>query len=178
MTTQDDDAFRIPCRVMRIIAGSLLAGLCLFTGLAVFLVNQGGQPAPGGAFGGLPVISLLSCALAAMNLILSIVIPRAVARNNLRQMATHGDTSPTAGTGAATIIGLWQSTRIIGFALLEGAGFFGAVAYLVERHWLGLAVALESAIVILLRFPTEAGARAWVQRHEAMLDEMRLSADA
>jgi ABC-type Co2+ transport system permease subunit len=158
----------------------MLAGLLGLVAVAAFVVMNDNQPAPRGALGDLPIISLMAGGMLAFNLVLSFFLPNTIARNAVRQIASRAGTQADKkdrepATHTAELIGIWQNTFIISRALLEGAGFFGGVAYLVEKHWLGLAVAVTAAAVMLLTFPTEDRIRSWVQNQEAVLDEMRLA---
>jgi hypothetical protein len=166
--TDDDLTYRTRTRVIQIIAGAILAGLLMFIAIVAFLV----QPGRPNAFGDLPLLSLMGCAMLAVNLPLSVIVPSVMAKNGVRQLAARADQNIQTFTGE--LINVWQASFIVSRALLEGAGFLGALAYMVERHWLGLAVALAVALIMLVTFPTEGRIRSWVERQQATLDEMRL----
>jgi hypothetical protein len=173
MNTDDEDlTYRTRTRVIQIIAGAILAGLLMFIAIVAIMVMNDNQPGRANAFGDLPLLSLMGCGLLAVNLPLSVIVPSAMAKNGVRQLAARTGENPQTFTGE--LINVWQTSFIVSRALLEGAGFLGALAYMVEKHWLGLAVALAVALIMLVTFPTEGRIRAWVERQQAALDEMRL----
>src|SRR5262245_42328994 len=116
---EEDLYYRIRCRVIKIIASAMLAGLLIFIGLAAIVVMNDRQPPPAGAFGDLPILALMGCVLLAVNLPLSFILPRVMARNGMRQLASRADKKPQNFTGE--LINVWQTAFIVSRALLEAA---------------------------------------------------------
>ena len=75
-------------------------------------------------------------------------------------------------TDTLKLLSVRQTTMIVRLALLEGAGFFCAIAYFLEGSVYALiGVGVILAIMIAV-FPTEAGVRAWMERQ---LEAVRLA---
>ena len=166
-------------RVMQIVAGALILGVVVFLGVVLFVVHgrnggQGVMPAQP-----LPVISLMAVAMLAVCGPLAFVIPAVVTKTALRQILS-GAWRPPAGTDpvmSATVggqlMGVRQTTLILGMALLEGTAFLGCVAYMSEARPFALAVVGVAILLMLCKFPTEAGVRAWLVRQADTLASLR-----
>jgi hypothetical protein len=76
-------------------------------------------------------------------------------------------------TETAKIIMVYQTGQIIGRAFLEGAGFFGCIAYLLEENLIGLSVVGGSIFLQLASFPTRAKITQWVESQKMVLEELR-----
>jgi hypothetical protein len=73
-----------------------------------------------------------------------------------------------------SLLAVYQMRTIIAAALLEGAVFFMAVAYLLEGHVLALGLGALLALAVAAHFPTAAGVAAWVDEQR---DRLRLEAE-
>jgi hypothetical protein len=165
-------------RTMQIIAGALVAGVCVFLGIVLYLVfvqnNGQGQAPPGG---GLPLISIVAVAMMVVNVPLSVLIPRISTLAALRQIAAGTWTPPEGSarpsdTTMRRLLAVRQTTLIIGLALLEGAAFLGCIAYLLEAQPYVLAVTGVAILLMLLQFPTESRVLAWLDRQADQLREL------
>lgn len=58
------------------------------------------------------------------------------------------------------------TSTIVSAAILEGGLFFNAIAYLLERDLWSLAMVGLLLAALLMKFPTQDGARAWLEREE------------
>lgn len=178
----DSDATVPPeqLRVMQIIAGALPLGLICF--LAIVLVLGGGQqqqqPVPG-----LPMVSLVAAAGFVGCVLLSFIFPSAITRTGLRQIVDgtwkepEGVKSEPVSSTPAKLLSLRQTTMIVGLAPLEGAGFFGCAAYLVEHQVAVLSIAGVAILLMLLRFPTAGRVSAWLEQQAAVLLDMQRAKD-
>jgi len=167
-------------RVMRIIALALVQGLVLLLAVAaynVFVAN------PGQAGGSFPIVSLLAAWVLVQNTMLAAILPGMLARNTIRKIAAGTwDAGPGARPGqyesdAAKLLAVRQTTLIVAWALIEGAGMFGGVAGIIERQPLVLLVPVISIGIILASFPTEARLRLWLQDQEDRLTDLRRAAE-
>jgi hypothetical protein len=152
---------------MQIIAGSLVMGVVMFLGVAVFLVSTGrGGPAPNPA---LPMISYVALAMLVVNTPMALVVPRSVTEAGLKRIAaqTRGS-DPTE-----SLIGLRQSALIISLALLEGCAFTACIGYLVEAEPLALGVAAAVIFMMSTMFPTERSLRAWLEVYRQRVAELQ-----
>jgi hypothetical protein len=179
MDISDDNLIRKSCSTMQIISGTLVMGLVTLLGLAVFFNFQGGA----GPVADMPLISILAVALLAINVPLAFLVPGMMERNALGQIAagTFGTNTLVEegqllaqGSDTRKLLAVKQTTVIVSRALFESAGFFGGIAYLVEKNWLGLAAALAALVLMLLTFPTEGRLRDWLENRKSALEEMRL----
>lgn len=175
-------------RTMQIIAGALLVGVSSFFAVALFLVHgqhegkglgaQGKGNAPPPDF---PIVTAVGVGWLAITAPLAFILPGTINRRLLPKVASG--TWPPAGTVAPPplgplttgmkLLGVYQSTMIVGLALLEGTAFFGCIAYLLEASpWalgiIGIAVALQ-----LLKFPTYSRVRSWLEQQALALAELR-----
>jgi hypothetical protein len=164
---------------MQIVAGALVLGVVVF--LAVAVVIGSNRPAGAGRApaGDLPIISLVAAVLLAVQAPLAFLLPGLVTRNGLRQIASgSGRSFPDPGaaegnTDVARLLGLWQTTLIIGLALLEGTAFLGCIAFLVEAQPFAVAVVLVSLLLMAVKFPTEGRVLAWLEQQAGRLAELR-----
>ncbi len=164
-------------RVLQIIAFGLLFGLSAFTGVVLFL-RLGGQmnrPMPD-----LPIITFLAIGMLAVNVPLSLLIPNWMTQAALEGIAA-GTWTPSRGRGPAPVFrddaerlfAVRQTTLIVTLALLEGPGFLGCIAYLVEGSPFALCVPAVAVVAMLLRFPTKWGTLGWVESKLAEIDALR-----
>ena len=66
-----------------------------------------------------------------------------------------------------------QLRTIIGCALLEGAAFANAYAFMVERQVASLAIVLALILMIASHFPLRFWLDGWLERQKRWLDEER-----
>ena len=57
---------------------------------------------------------------------------------------------------------MFQSDRLLKLVLPEGAGILGAMAYLLEGHWLAIVVLFLAIATMVLRIPTSASLLQWL----------------
>ncbi|HZZ26497.1 MAG TPA: hypothetical protein VFE46_00715 [Pirellulales bacterium] len=67
----------------------------------------------------------------------------------------------------------YQTSLIVGLALLEGAAFLAVMAYLMEAHWLALAMVGMITMVMLIKFPTANKVRAWLLAQADQIEQLR-----
>jgi hypothetical protein len=172
MNTMEDPLTPQRVRTVQIIAAALPAGVIAFLALVLYMVHVQNGGAGLNMQGQLPLVSLLAVGFLAVQAVLSFVLPVSVARSGVRRIAAASrETSPAADAGQ--LLGLYQTTLIVGLALLEGGCFFGCVAYLVEARPFVLAAVAVGLAFILLRFPTEGRVRLWLEDHKDQLARAR-----
>ncbi len=162
---------------MQIIAVALVIGLMTFLVVILYIVqvqNQGrGTTPPQGA----PLISLIAAGFLGVLAIASFLVPAAIMRSTLQRIAA-GTWKPAPGmevpaTDAGKLMVLYQTTLIVGLAMLEGPGFFGGIAYLLEAQAFALGIVAVGIILMLARFPTESRVRRWLEVQEEQLGRAR-----
>jgi hypothetical protein len=149
------DRLSATTRTTQIIVAALLAGLATFLGVA-FILRQGGAFANRGA-GGAPILTYVAVAFGAMLLAASWFLPRLIAANMRRGLATR----PRQGQEEA-LLGVYQTTTIVGAALNEGPAFLALIAYMIEGSPVALAVAGLLMGALAARFPSRAGVERWL----------------
>ena len=78
----------------------------------------------------------------------------------------------TVDEARASLLLAFQTQFIVGAAIIEGAAFFAATAYLLYGHPIALGVAIVMIGVSLARFPTRARTEHWIeQQQEKLRDE-------
>jgi hypothetical protein len=173
MNTTEDPLTPQRLRTMQIIATVLPGGVIVFLAIVLYLVhvqNQGHGMAPPVE---VPLLSLLAVGFLGVVAVLSFVLPASTARTGIRDMAAR----PPAAD-AVRLLGLYQTTLIVGLALLEGGCFFGCIAYMQEGRPFVLAVLAVGLALILMRFPTEGRVRLWLEDHKEQLARARQEAGA
>jgi hypothetical protein len=166
-------------RVMRLIAGALVAGVVVFLAIAAYVVRvqnhgQGLAPPPVQ-----PVITYTAAATFAISAPLALIIPRLQTRTALRAiLAGTWASAGTFRTGGSKLWALAQTTMIVGLALLEGPALLACMAYLLEGNPLALGVGGAAIVLMLCKFPTEQRVGAWLERHAEALEELRQQRDA
>jgi hypothetical protein len=165
-------------RTMQIIAAALLMGLSTFLALVLFLVHgqdsRGSAPPPEP-----PLISILAAGMLAACAALSFILPAVLVRVVVRSIASGTWRPPPQQSEAAfptagsKLVLLRQTTLILGLALLEGAGFFGCMAHLIEGVPWVLAVPGVAIALMLWKFPTQGRVRAWLEQQAEALADLR-----
>jgi hypothetical protein len=173
-----DEVPAVKLRAMQIITIALILGVVFF--VVVALVITANQPPAGGppVVGDIPIVTLLACVFFLLQAGMSFFVPTVMEQQLLRQIVTGAfppaaQVPPEGRTDAGSLLALRQTSLIVGLALIEGACFFGGVAYIVERHYLGLLVAGLGVGLILTRFPTEASIRQWLEAKKEELARAR-----
>jgi hypothetical protein len=163
--------------LLRIIVAALCTGVVLFVGVVLF-GGLGPQipaaPLPGV---GLPQITAIAIGFLVADVAMALVLPGVMTRIGRKGIAKG--TSPMAGASdTEKLLSLYQSQTILGCALLEGAGFLGAVAALLEGHQAGLAVAgIAAGLMVALFFPTQGRVLSWLTTQLDALENDRRGDD-
>lgn len=132
----------------QIIAGALMAGILAFAGVA-FVISKSPVAAN-------PMISYLAAGFAAVSVVMHFVIPSLLVgaqKAALRQCPIDQRRGLLAGA--------YLSKTIVGMALLEGAGFFNLVAYIVERQAWSYGVIAVLLTLMAVRFPSQGRFDEW-----------------
>jgi hypothetical protein len=168
------DRVRGHVRTMQIICGMLAASVVAF--MVVVLVING--PPDAGAEPG--VVTYLSAGFFLLILVTSFVIPRSILQSQIVQIA-RGTWKPPeqlpanyeVSSESPKLLMAYQTHMIVRLAMLEGAGFFGLVAYLLEGHWLALGVAICALALLLSQFPTRGRLENWSDSARSRIQDIR-----
>lgn len=140
-------------RTAMLIVAALLTGLLVFAMVASVIAAQPGAQAP--AF-----LSPLGLTAAGIAIALRQIIPAGVARQAESQLASQPDDIAARRSLAAAYL----TKTILGAALLEGAGFFNLVAYLLTRSLWNLGTAGILAAIMAMTFPSQFKFDAWADQ--------------
>lgn len=161
-------------RTSQIIHGALTMGVLTF-GAVVLTTGGGRNPPPAGP---IPLSWILG-AVAASVLMMSYIFPGFVA-TALRKAIARGKSGglppglPLEGVKDSDRLAFaFQTSRIIGWAMAEGAAFLSLVNYMVTRDVIGLALAGISVVAMLSRFVTRDRLDAWVSDQQRLLEDER-----
>ena len=190
-----DMLLRSQLRTMQIVAFALLTGVGTFLAMVLFIVNwaNNGQGMLGAVGFPFPFLTVIALAMLAVEAPLAFLIPAMIVRSNLQQIAEGRWQAPSMAVRASDaiwpvvpvvsganlgndngkLLAVRRKAMIIGLALLESAAFMGCMAYLLEANVLGLAVVGVAVMLMLIKFPTEGGIRAWLDRQSEILAELR-----
>ncbi len=191
---EESDALSPQNRILQIIAGALVFGLVMFLSIVLLITKfhlftpdarpPRPAPAPNAQVGNvLPVISVVAFVMAAITLPLSLVVPGIVAESACKQIA-DGTWEPGQGRGAPPIntkslsdvmklAMVNQMRTIIALALVQSAGFFAVIAYLLEGKLYVLGLAVFLIVLQVLRFPTRGKIESWIDDRLGRIEELR-----
>ena len=176
-------------RTLQIIVGSLGAGLLIFLAVTVALNMQPrnprppGEPPPARA----PFLIYVALAFAAVNMPMSVLVPR-MATTNARKQIARGTwvpgRRPMAQMEAALaagrevpdeikLLGVYQTLTMVGAFLNEGVVFFAIIANWIEPSSLALGLALVLIGAMLPRFPTREKVEQWLAQQVELVRQER-----
>jgi len=175
------EALEPSLRRLQLIVVALATGSLAWSIVVLFL-----RQARSGQWGqGTGLLSVLAGAWAALAVLSTGVVMRAIVAGGLRRIAAgrYDQGRSSAATGFAQLIettgdngrlfAILQTQRILGAALLEGAALFAGVTYLLEGRVALLAVAALLACSILLFLPTRSSLERWLTSCTERLEELR-----
>jgi hypothetical protein len=161
---------------LRIIIPALAGGLLVFT-LVAFFVHQGqAQPGHGEVF-----LSLIGAAFAVAAIFARMLVPALMVRSGCQRIA-RGVRDPSAvwtaeqalrSTDSEQLLAVFGAKTIVGGAILEGAGFFNPVAYIIEGQGYSLVLALILVVGIMIGIPTRHGLESWLEQQQRRIQEIR-----
>jgi len=177
MIDTESTSFKKQLRACQIIAGALVLGLLNVCAIGVLINLLRSQP-PAGPAEFVQVLSWAAVGVFCVAVLLSVALSRNVARLQLLRLVQGKMVSPSGAEFSLSdrLIQIFQGSMIVGFALLEGAGFFGAIVFLIGGNLLGLAVAAAAAVAIIWQFPTANRIRNWITAQAEVMEQLRRDA--
>ena len=136
-------------RQLQLIIGAMVAGVVVFTGVVVVL-----GPRIAREDGGLDVLFPVLCLTAAGLTVVSLAIPRMMARRGRQDRLDF----PDEPDPERWLKKFFAPATLISSAAAESLGLFANVVYLVTANPLALVVTGISFLLLAFRFPTQAGA--------------------
>jgi hypothetical protein len=185
----------------QIIVGALITGVSIFLVIAT-LVDLGPNPGAGAGAGvgagaeaqaaakpdqSVPFLTYAALAFGAVVLPMSFIVPGLVAKQQRQAIVARkpaSDTDPAAKPGiapegtqlpASGLAAAFLVQLIIGAAMDEGAAFFAAVAYMIEKNPIAIALAVVLVAALAARFPTANRVKRWIEQQQEKLGEEQLS---
>jgi hypothetical protein len=177
MTEAEGTISQPQLRTCQIITLLIIGGALAFLAIALVLVLGSDRPAaPAGA---LPLVSIMAAVFMALTAGLSFLVPEVVSRTALRQLLA-GNWQPPEGadprafpTFTAKLMTVYQTSLIVGLAMLEGGAFFLLMAYIIEAQLWAVALVAIPVGLMAQRFPIEARVRVWLDRQADALASLR-----
>ncbi|HXG08320.1 MAG TPA: hypothetical protein VNK04_00875 [Gemmataceae bacterium] len=187
-TNASDRRFNARIRTLQIVASTLLVGVLVFLGIVLFLrPGQGGARLPG-----TPVVSCTALVFLVSVLAVWFFLPAHLAKRQVRKIADGtwipgspypyslywgwaGPGLPLAAfpTDADKLLAVFQTTSLVGWALLNGPAFMGCIAYLLEGEPFALGVIGVPVLLFLVTFPTRGRISRWLAEQQARVNEIR-----
>ncbi len=158
MLSADPSQLAPQVRVMQIIVGALTSG-CIAVMVTMFLLRGDKAPQPA-----MPTLTYLGLAFSGAAVLARIFLPRLIANQ-----ARSGITARDEASVVAALLPVFQTRLIIGAAILEGAVFFLAIAYMLEGQSLALGVGAALTLGIATQFPTTGSVSNWLTEQHDLL---------
>jgi hypothetical protein len=138
-------------RTAQIVVGALMMGL-LTMGAVAFVVAQdkGGEAS---------IVSWIAAGFFGLMVIVSFFLPRTTAAQFIRELAANAPRDWRAGLAP-----LYLNKTIQANAMLEGSGFFNAIAFLIDGHWLNLAIVGAILVLMAITFPSQSKFESWAEQ--------------
>lgn len=178
MTNPDSFDPGIPTtRTLQIIIAALVGGLLVFL-LISLLIQSGAKPAPNApppdANPALPILTILPLGYTAIAVALSFVIPRQFVKVRLNALAKNKPADRRAPRdGVPALQQVYANQLIISAALIEGAGLFCLVGYLIEGNPIVLGAALILIGLVALKFPRQPVVEQWIDDRLRTLNDLQ-----
>jgi hypothetical protein len=141
---------------MQIICGALMMGLVTFGGIAITLGFNKQGPANQGEL----IVPLMGAGFAAIIIVVSLIVPPQVAKAGIRQITTI---RPIDDISKLDLYMAYQTKMIVGCALLEGAGFFNLIGFIIGGQIWTLGIVGLLIAMMAVRFPTYERVDAWAE---------------
>jgi hypothetical protein len=157
---------------MKILIGSLIAGVVIFLAI-VIAVFRSGELLSADPWAVDDVSVLVGLVLGISLLGISVVVPDLIGKNQLRQVPQPGrGERPAPGwegwpIRAPALFPIYQTTLILRGALLEAPALTNVIVYMQTGSGIALILALVLIGALIGVFPTEPKVRAWIERMDS-----------
>jgi hypothetical protein len=167
------ERLRPSVRTLQIVIGALAFGVASFAVVAI--VIRALNPQPGGDAG---VLALVGYAMAPIGLVLSRVMQAMVIKGSRQQIIAGTYAKPTGPLAELSERGalftVYQSSLLVGGALLEGPAFVCITAFLIEGSWPALVLAGGLLLALLAMLPRTERVTQWIEAQHRLLNEEKL----
>ncbi|WP_339731282.1 hypothetical protein [uncultured Gimesia sp.] len=139
--------------------------LALIMGVVTFGIVVGIIGLKDAADGGLPVITYIGMGMAALMLVLRMIVPNLVARNQFHQtmQAAQAEGNLDEKQMLGNFYQIFMVRMILGMALLEGAAMLNLVAVLIENQMLAFVPVGILLLVMIASVPTKSKLDGWIR---------------
>jgi hypothetical protein len=120
----------------------------------------------GGATAAMPPGLLTTVGLLASlpSLVMALILPRIIGNSAVSMLIRTAPDQPRGGLAwRQRLLNVWQSSTIVGVALLEGAALINVILFLAERHVISLIAAAVLAGGMAAFWPTINRAADWLE---------------
>ena len=149
-------------RTLQIVIAALSFGVASFAVVAI--VIRALDPQPRGDAG---VLSLVGYAMAPIALVLSRVMQAVVVKGSRKQIIAGTYARPTGSLAEfgerGALFTVYQSSLLVGGALLEGPAFVCITAFLLEGSWPALVLAAGLLLALLAMLPRTERVTQWIE---------------
>lgn len=135
----------------RIVVGALMAGLLSFS-IVAFIVgeNKGGQPG---------IISYIGVGFFVLMILVSLVMSKLSVSQSIKLIAAEQPED-----WRTQLAPVFSSKVIMSNAPLEGSGFFNCIAYIIDGHWMSLAIVFAILAMMAMTFPSQSQFESWAEQ--------------
>lgn len=145
--------------IMIVVWLALVMGV-VTVGVVISIINQGEKPDDG-----LPIIVYLGMGVAALMLVLRMIIPNLVARNQfieaMQRAQAEGNQDEEQMLG--NFYQIFTMRLILGMAMLEGAAMLNLVAVLIEQQKVAYIPVAILLLVMIASIPTKSKLDGWIR---------------
>jgi hypothetical protein len=170
----------------------MAAGVTIFLAIVLF-ISLSGEPADGQVLALDPAtwqrrpISSAAIGFGAVGFLASLIVPALIVGHSRKGIARgiwppapvpgpFANPAGLAATDSGKLALLHQTQLIVGAALNEGVVFFAVIAYMIEREFVVLGLAILLIIGLASRFPTLGRVTSWIESQQDLLLQDRQSA--
>lgn len=148
-------------RTMQIICAAMMFGVIVFGVIAVAVRRQ---QAPGAEVEGAVLIAYLAAGFGVLMVVMRSIVPGQVVRTNIQQLVK---TRRLEDLQRKDLYPSYQTRMIVACALLESAGFFNLIAYIMAGQLWSIGIVAVLLVLMAMAFPTSDSVENWAD------DELR-----
>ncbi|MCA9197024.1 MAG: hypothetical protein KDA87_05770 [Planctomycetales bacterium] len=153
-------------QTLPIIYISLIMGISMFAGFALFVRRD--DP-----WGQAELLGYLGLAFAFVTIVLHLIVPSFVSATSIKQLDREAFLALSADQQDEQLSVIFQTSKIVAGALLEGGAFFNLIAFLTEGGSINLLMAGVLLLNLILGFPTPNRIDHWLEDQKNLMQMRR-----
>ncbi|MEZ6115277.1 MAG: hypothetical protein R3C28_01690 [Pirellulaceae bacterium] len=153
-------------QTLPIIYISLITGISIFAGFTLFVRRD--DP-----WGQAELLGYMGLAFAFVIIVLHLIVPSFVSATNIKQLDREAFLALAADQQDERLSVIYQTSKIIAGALLEGGAFFNLIAFLTEGGAINLLMAGVLLLNLILGFPTPKRIDHWLEDQKSLIQMRR-----